>query len=220
MAIFELPLFTLHTVLFPGAPIYLHIFEKRYREMLARCMENDHRFGVVLIRQGAEVSGGATPHSVGCVARIIHIEPLPDDHMNVVAIGEQRFVIQRLLTDRSYLCGEVELLTLENQPAEEMTHAVQTLSRQVTHYLEMINQAKTGNIDLERLHLPEDPLALIYLSASFLQLPPDEKQPLLALQNVPELMDCTQRLYRREMAVNQRMLNVSESEAVRIAQLN
>jgi uncharacterized protein len=52
----KLPLFPLNTVLFPGAPIQLHIFEERYRLMIGRCMEQGSPFGVVLIRSGGEVS--------------------------------------------------------------------------------------------------------------------------------------------------------------------
>ena len=52
----KLPLFPLNTVLFPGAPIQLHIFEERYRLMIGRCLEQSSPFGVVLIRSGSEVS--------------------------------------------------------------------------------------------------------------------------------------------------------------------
>ncbi|NPV87116.1 MAG: LON peptidase substrate-binding domain-containing protein [Anaerolineae bacterium] len=217
---FELPLFPLHTVLFPGTPIYLHIFERRYREMVTHCLETDRRFGVVLIRQGSEAGGGAIPYPIGCVARIIHLEPLPDNHLNLVAIGEQRFVIKNLLFDRPYLCGEVEFLTLEEQPPEAWSEEVKKLSHQVTKYLEMLNKVRTANLDLSRVHLPKDPVALTYLSASFLQIPATEKQPLLSSQNITELIKNTQRLYRREVAVNQRLLDISEPEAIRISHLN
>ena len=51
----EVPLFPLHTVLFPGGPLPLRIFEPRYVDMVSRCMKDDVPFGVVLIREGAEV---------------------------------------------------------------------------------------------------------------------------------------------------------------------
>ncbi|MCH8222137.1 MAG: LON peptidase substrate-binding domain-containing protein [Chloroflexi bacterium] len=65
-----LPIFPLNTVLFPGAPLPLRIFEPRYREMLKRCLDGDRRFGVALIKSGPEVGGPAEPHDVGTVARI------------------------------------------------------------------------------------------------------------------------------------------------------
>jgi Lon protease-like protein len=52
----KLPIFPLNTVLFPGAPIQLHIFEERYRMMIGRCLEQNIPFGVTLIRSGSEVS--------------------------------------------------------------------------------------------------------------------------------------------------------------------
>ena len=54
---YKLPLFPLNMVLFPGLPISLHIFEERYRLMIARCIEQNGPFGVVLIREGREVGG-------------------------------------------------------------------------------------------------------------------------------------------------------------------
>jgi Lon protease-like protein len=52
----KLPIFPLNTVLFPGAPIQLHIFEERYRLMIGRCLEQNIPFGVTLIRSGSEVN--------------------------------------------------------------------------------------------------------------------------------------------------------------------
>ena len=58
----KLPLFPLHTVLFPGTPIHLNIFEERYRLMLQQCIKENLPFGVTLIKQGSEAMGPlATP---------------------------------------------------------------------------------------------------------------------------------------------------------------
>ena len=53
----EIPLFPLHTVLFPGGPLTLRLFEPRYLDMVSRCLRDDFGFGVALIRQGGEVGG-------------------------------------------------------------------------------------------------------------------------------------------------------------------
>ena len=55
MSTAEIPLFPLNTVLFPGGPLPLRIFETRYTDMVRRCMREQSAFGVVLIRAGAEV---------------------------------------------------------------------------------------------------------------------------------------------------------------------
>ena len=54
-----LPLFPLNTVLFPGIPVHLHIFEERYKEMISQCLEARVPFGVVLIKSGPEALGPA-----------------------------------------------------------------------------------------------------------------------------------------------------------------
>ena len=104
----QLPLFPLNTVLFPGNDMALQIFEPRYQRMLRDCMDGDRRFGVVLIRAGAEVGGRALTHPVGTVARIMQVDEIGEGRFFVSAQGEQRF---RLLTrheDDPYPSGEVE----------------------------------------------------------------------------------------------------------------
>jgi ATP-dependent Lon protease len=65
-----LPLFPLNTVLFPNSSLPLQIFEDRYMQMLRTCLDNDSKFGVVLIREGPEVGGQATHYDIGTVAEI------------------------------------------------------------------------------------------------------------------------------------------------------
>ena len=63
----ELPLFPLKTVLFPGGLIPLNVFEDRYKDMMAECLDKDARFGIILIKDGAEVGGPAITHEIGTV---------------------------------------------------------------------------------------------------------------------------------------------------------
>ena len=67
----EIPLFPLHTVLFPHASLHLNVFEERYHQMLRYCLEYDQPFGIVLIRSGSEVGGAAEPYMVGTACRIV-----------------------------------------------------------------------------------------------------------------------------------------------------
>lgn len=83
----KLPLFPLNTVLFPGMALRLHIFEPRYRLMVADCLANGGLFGVVLIRSGREVGEPAVPHSVGTTAHISGAERLPDGRLNIEVFG-------------------------------------------------------------------------------------------------------------------------------------
>ncbi|MDQ2069574.1 LON peptidase substrate-binding domain-containing protein [Natronospira bacteriovora] len=85
-----LPLFPLHTVLFPGGPVSLRVFEPRYLAMVSRCLKQDSGFGVVLIRSGQE-TGASRIHAVGTVARIRDWDRLEDGLLGITALGERRF---------------------------------------------------------------------------------------------------------------------------------
>lgn len=106
----DLPLFPLNLVLFPNAELPLHIFEPRYRQMIGECIEERRPFGVVLIREGGEVGGGAEPYKMGTTARIRDVERVEDGRMNIVAVGEDRFRILDTSSERPYLTGSVDLL--------------------------------------------------------------------------------------------------------------
>ena len=86
-------MFPLHTVLFPGGPLPLRVFEPRYLAMVSRCMREDSGFGVLLIREGTEVGRAAT-FDVGTEAGIVDWHQGGDGVLGVTAQGRQRFEIQ------------------------------------------------------------------------------------------------------------------------------
>ena len=97
-----LGMFPLSTVLFPQAGLPLHVFEDRYRELMAHCMNGDGEFGVVLIARGSEVGGGDQRVGVGTVARIANVAELGDGRLLVVATGVRRVRVDRWLPDDPY----------------------------------------------------------------------------------------------------------------------
>ncbi len=109
----EAPLFPLRTVLFPGGPLPLRIFESRYIDMISRCMKNDLPFGVLLIKKGRE-DGLATTHEVGTLAKITDWYQGSDGLLGVTAAGTDRF---RLLSVRQQSdglnIGTIEMITAE-----------------------------------------------------------------------------------------------------------
>jgi Lon protease-like protein len=110
----ELPLFPLQTVLFPGGPLPLRIFEPRYVDMIGRCMKTGVGFGVTLIRSGEETST-ATMHDFGTVAKIIDFDQLPDGTLGIVVLGSMRFMVRSVSRQADGLnVGMVELL--EDEP--------------------------------------------------------------------------------------------------------
>lgn len=199
---YNLPLFPLDTVLFPGMPLGLHIFEPRYRLMMGRCIEAGTAFGVVLIRSGLEAGGPAQPYDVGCTARVAEVEKLPDGRMNLTAVGEDRFVIHELRYDQPYLVGRVAWLPLEQPQTLETTIGAHRLAPWVRRYLAQISRlAPDLPVDLSALQLPEDSLMLLYWAATLLQIPSVEKQPLLEAGSAYDLLSLLGRLYRRETAL-------------------
>jgi Lon protease-like protein len=91
-----IPLFPLHTVLFPGGPLPLRIFETRYTDMVRRCMREQQPFGVVLIEDGDEAGEVATTATVGCSARIADFNTLQDGLLGISCIGVRKFRVLRV----------------------------------------------------------------------------------------------------------------------------
>ncbi len=90
------PLFPLGTVLFPGGPLSLRIFEPRYVDMVGRCMKDGTGFIVVLIVEGREAGGGAlTTAAVGTEARIVDFHRLEDGLLGLTCIGGERVRVVR-----------------------------------------------------------------------------------------------------------------------------
>jgi Lon protease-like protein len=107
-------LFPLHTVLFPGGPLPLRIFETRYTDMVRRCMREQQPFGVVLIQDGDEAGEVATTATVGCTARIADFHTLHDGLLGISCVGERKFRVLRVWRASDGLnMGEVSWLAAE-----------------------------------------------------------------------------------------------------------
>ena len=128
----EIALFPLNSVLFPGGPLPLRIFETRYTDMVRRCMREDAGFGVVLIRAGAEVGEVASTAEVGTLARIVDFYPLPDRLLGITCRGERRFRVLRRWRDGSGL-NMAEVSWLEVPPPvavpEEFHHLAELIRK-------------------------------------------------------------------------------------------
>jgi uncharacterized protein len=87
----ELALFPLSTVLFPGGPLRLRIFEPRYLDMVRHCLKESRAFGVLLILEGEEAGEAVSVAESGTSARVVDFDTLPDGLLGIDCIGEQRF---------------------------------------------------------------------------------------------------------------------------------
>jgi uncharacterized protein len=115
-----LPIFPLELVLLPGVPLPLHIFEPRYKEMIAECLEQKKPFGVVR----ASSDGVA---DIGCTAEIMSvIKKYDDGRMDILTRGVERFEVIEVNEDRSFLQAEISVVEDEpGRPAADMvTQAV------------------------------------------------------------------------------------------------
>jgi uncharacterized protein len=118
----RLPLFPLHTVLFPGGLLPLKVFEQRYIDMTKACLADDRPFGVCLIVHGDEVArpGASAPElsSIGTTARITNWDMPQLGILHVATVGGTRFKIERHSTEPSGLViGEVKTIAAEPQVA-------------------------------------------------------------------------------------------------------
>ena len=89
-----LPLFPLHTVLLPGGPLPLQVFEPRYLDMVARCMRTGDPFGVVRILAGREAGSVSATAAIGTSARIIDFHTQPNGLLGLMCLGERPFRLQ------------------------------------------------------------------------------------------------------------------------------
>jgi len=105
----DIPLFPLNAVLFPGGPLSLRIFERRYLDLVRDCTRNGSGFGVCLILQGREAGEPAVPAAVGTFARIVDFYTLEDGLLGIRASGGARFRVERSrVRDNGLAHGEVQ----------------------------------------------------------------------------------------------------------------
>jgi Lon protease-like protein len=201
---YKLPLFPLkQVVLFPGAPLSLHVFEERYRLMIDRCLEQSSPFGVVLIRQGPEVGGEAVPHSVGTTALIRDSARMEDGRYYLSAIGQRRFRIQYIAQRQPYLLASVAYLP-EEAGGSAVANQATELCALYARFWGAIAAATGHRHELEAL--PESPIELTYWMAQRLQVDTTHKQRWLEA-------DVATRLREMIAAIRSEMLLLPSDEA-------
>ena len=193
-----IPLFPLHTVLYPGGPLPLRIFEARYLDMLGTCLKSSTPFGVLLIRSGSE-TGPATTWDVGTLARIVDWYQGSDGVLGVTAIGEQRFrLISSRRRDDGLNVGEIDLL--EQDHGVPLPDEYRSLARILAGVLDDLGKLYQG---LERHY--GDAGWVAYRFAEILPIAAEEKQacleidaPLARLEKVCSVLDQVRGPHNRE----------------------
>ncbi|HKR99870.1 MAG TPA: LON peptidase substrate-binding domain-containing protein [Candidatus Dormibacteraeota bacterium] len=198
----RLPLFPLGTVLFPHMPLSLHVFEQRYRRMLADCDAEGISFGVIAIREGHEVGQDAVPYEVGTLARVELHDRLEDGRSQLLLIGASRFRILEHVTDRPYPAGVVQYLEDRSEPGDTALRLAARLRREFELHLARRREPAVAGTDQQEL--PDDPEVLAYLVAASLPVDIADRQRLLELDGTEDrLRACLTLLHREQSLVAQ-----------------
>jgi hypothetical protein len=185
VALTDLPLFPLSAVLFPGGPLTLRIFERRYLDLVRDCARRSCGFGVCLILQGREVGEPAVPAAVGTLARIIDFYTLPDGLLGITAEGCERFqVTTTRVRDNGLVHGEVRFWADEPSVAVAPEHAL------LATILERLIEKAGGPFANAERSCYDNASWVGFRLAEMLPLEPPERQELL------QLTDPVQRLAR------------------------
>ncbi len=179
MTAFQLPLFPLGLVLFPGVSVPLHLFEPRYRQLLADVREADGRFGIVCGIPG--VAERDLPEGrVGCVAEITQVNILPDGRADIVVVGRECFAFEQMVEDDApYHVAVVAPLEDEHDVAPMML--IVSADDVATRFTRVVNAVRTINDDARPMPtLPDDPAQLAYVIAAMIDLDLAEQQALLS----------------------------------------
>jgi len=172
----EIPLFPLHTVLFPGGHLPLRIFEKRYLDMVRGSLGRQEPFGICLIRAGREVGEAADCHATGTEAHIVDFATLPGGLLGISVHGGRRFqVLSRRVQPDQLILGRVRWLNeTAGGPAE--------IPRPVRALMEAGRQ--TGLLDMPAGE--PDPAWIAWRAAELLPLSMEARQTLLEMDDVAE----------------------------------
>jgi Lon protease-like protein len=175
-----IPLFPLGTVLFPGAPLALHIFEDRYRTLMADLLalhDTERSFGVITIRSGREVGvdGVNALHDVGCMALITQVVGSVDGTFDVQSVGTQRFRILTLDSELPYLRATVEWLP---EHAGDVGGLSDLVAERYAAYRDALGGLRGVSFDVPEV--PSDARLLSYLVAATVIAENGDKQRFLA----------------------------------------
>lgn len=164
----RIPLFPLEVVLFPSMPLPLHIFEPRYRVMIARCINEKIEFGVILAT-GTEVA------KIGCTAEVVEkLKEYPDGRVDILCEGRALFRLVEMLSEREYQEAIAEYLPEDILPQDSQKEAQLVERFQVCHALVFGQPWVVSSRD--------DQLSLSFQMAARLPLELEVKQNLLEIR--------------------------------------
>jgi ATP-dependent Lon protease len=179
-----LPLFPLPLVLFPGMALPLHVFEPRYRTLLADCLAGDRRFGIARLPEGIaerELPAG----TIGCIAEIVNSEAMPDGRSNIVVRGAERFELVSFVASSNpyHVCNATVV-----EDDFEIGGELDALAERVRDVFRRVARAaRTLADDPDPLpELPDDAASLSFAIASMIDIGLDARQEILVSRSPTE----------------------------------
>jgi Lon protease-like protein len=190
-----LPIFPLDLVLLPGTPLPLHIFEPRYKEMIAECLEQNRPFGVVRAKEGAIAE-------IGCTAEIITVtKKYEDGRMDIVTQGRERFEVVHVSHERSFLQAEVAYL--QDEPG---TATAEQIAQTLRLHGEIMTLAGAEPENVSDV----DQQGLSFHLAGSLPLDPDFKQSLLSMKSESERLQAVLSFFDEILPTMRRTMHVRQ----------
>jgi Lon protease-like protein len=182
----ELPLFPLPLVLFPGVPLPLHIFEPRYRRLLADIRVSNNLFGLPHFDTDASAGDRPAVGHIGCVAEVVEVQPLPDGRSNILVVGLVRYRLDAYVEqDEPYLVGHVTVFEDEEEDEDLLAARAEKVT---ALFLRIARSVRIINDD--RADLPEmptdEPERLSFLVAAAMELDIEVKLELLETRSTAE----------------------------------
>ena len=173
-------------VLYPGMPLPLNVFEPRYVQLMRECREAEEPFGVVLLKEGAEVGPNDTdPFKIGTTADIQKVVE-GGGRLSVTSVGGQRFSVQSFIHDYPYLAAEVDIIDDTSASLVEPS-LVANVKEDAADFMRTLMTLGGGFV--RDVAFPDDPAELSYHVAQLFQGNPKIQQQLLERDTYDRLWD-------------------------------
>jgi Lon protease-like protein len=194
--IFPLP----NAVLFPKTLLPLHIFEERYRTMTREAVAGEGWIAIVLLREGWESDYEKNPavHEIACLGKIENVEELDGGKYNIVIAGIHRVRLIREVQQSPYRLAEVEVLE-DSSGDDEMTEIISRRNHLGGLFSRFTELATAGKYHSAELVPQLEFEALVNMVAATLNLPAEEKQLLLEIDDVSERCDILIPVLQRQL---------------------
>jgi Lon protease-like protein len=207
----RLRLFPLNAVLFPGAVLNLHVFEPRYKQLIAECLESGEGFGVSLIAEGAEAGDpNVLPHDIGSIAEIVDVQQLPFGRYFISTVGRNRFRIRAVISREPYLLAEVdELEESEEREDGEVYELLPAVRDLFEEYRSMLVEFSGQDDEVD---LPPDAQSTSFAIGDMLHVADRIKQRLLELADTKSRLRAEYDFLERLLPQLRKLLDQRKSE--------